>query len=73
MGKQGEKEFKRLFNEAVKYNPDAAQQITERIQGNAVSSSVPFEQMLEMQFAKRATSQHGVKGLQQFQKMQRNN
>lgn len=68
-----EKEFKRLFNEAVRYNPDAAQQITERIQGNSISSSVPFEQMLEMQFAKRATSQHGVKGLQQFQKMQRNN
>lgn len=68
-----EKEFKRLFNEAVKYNPDAAQQIVDRIKGNAVSSSVPFEKMLEMQFAKRATSQHGVKGLQQFQKMQRNN
>jgi hypothetical protein len=32
-----------------------------------------FDKMLEMQFAKRATSQHGVKGLQQFQKMQRNN
>jgi len=65
--------FTKLFSEAIKYNPDAAAQIAEHIQGNAVSSSVPFEKILEMQFAKRATTPHGVKGLQQFQKMQRNN
>jgi hypothetical protein len=70
----GDKEkFTKLFTEALKYNPDAAAQIAERIQGNAVSSSIPLEKALEIQFAKRATTPHGVKGLQQFQKMQRNN
>lgn len=64
--------FTKLFSEAIKYNPDAAAQIAEHIQGNAVSSSVPFEKILEMQFAKRATTPHGVKGLQQFQKMREN-
>jgi len=69
----GDKEkFTKLYSEAIKYNPDAAAQIAEHIQGNAVSSSVPFEKILEMQFAKRATTPHGVKGLQQFQKMKEN-
>jgi len=69
----GNKEkFTKLYTEAIKYNPDAAKQISDHIQGNAISASVPLEDMLAIQFAKRARTEHGAKGLQQFRKMQEN-
>ena len=64
--------FKKLYQEAVRYNPNAAAQIAETLNSQAIAASVPLETMLELQFAKRATNPHGVKGLQQFQKMQGN-
>ncbi len=64
--------FKKLYQEAVNYSPESAKEITKYIEGHAISRNMTLEQALQQKFAKGATTGHGVKMLQKFQRMQEN-
>lgn len=64
--------FEKLAGEAIRYNPGAAEEISKYIKGRAEANNIPMEKLLEIQFAKGATTPHGVKRLQGFQQFREN-
>lgn len=65
--------FNELLAQAVKYNATAAQTIKNKLEDRSFSRTIDPEMANELTITKQATTPHGAKGLQQFQKMQRNN
>jgi hypothetical protein len=67
-----EEKYKKLVSEAIRFNPDAAEEIKSYLEQQAISRNVPLEKMLELQFAKGATSPHGIERFKQFKEMREN-
>jgi hypothetical protein len=64
--------YNKLAQEAIKYNPDAAEEIASYIEQQAISMNIPLQKMLEIKFSKEATSPHGVNRFKQFKEMREN-
>jgi hypothetical protein len=54
-----QEKFEKLAQEAIQYNPGAAEEISKYLNSQALARNVPMQAMMEMQFAKKANSKHG--------------
>lgn len=64
--------FNELLDQAVKYNATAAQTIKNKIEAREFSRTIDPDMANELTITKQATTPQGVRGLQQFRKMQEN-